>query len=422
MSCMIRLRLGTTARTAGFAAVTWRAGVVVLGGILAWAGPAATAAAPSAATSATKTEMFRPLYASSMDITNGMQLAQRFCADCHGPAGVATLTGVPDLAGQRAGYLFGQMRAYSAGALGPDTMKGALAYLSADSMSDVAAYYGSLLPAAPAPAGKTAEVDPVASGKAIAAACAGCHGPTGLTMMPGIPNLSGQEPAYLAATLDAYRNGGRKNATMKAMATPLSAAATSQVALFYALQKPVRAITPATGNAAAGKAASAACAACHGAEGSSGNPASPSLAGQDATYLAAALHGYKDGSRVNTTMKGVAAVLDDAGMKNLAAYYASLQPREPNVRKPLAAAEWAARCNRCHGVDGNSTDPMIPALAAQPAAYLEAALNAYRSGARHSTVMSAMADGLSADDVRNLAAFYASKPARAVVYVPIPPR
>ena len=165
---------------------------------------------------------------------------------------------------------------------------------------------------------------------------------------------------------------------MKAMAAPLSEATMNNVALFYALQKPARASTPAKGDPAAGQSRAAPCAACHGTEGVSGNPASPSLAGQDAQYLASALHAYKDGMRSNTTMKALVPGLDDTAIQNLAAYYASLQPAAPNVRKPLSTAGWVERCDRCHGVNGNSTDPLMPALAAQHADYLEKVLNAYR--------------------------------------------
>ncbi len=40
------------------------------------------------------------------------------------------------------------MRAYLSGARGNDTMNGAITYLSADALSNVAAYYASLQPAA----------------------------------------------------------------------------------------------------------------------------------------------------------------------------------------------------------------------------------------------------------------------------------
>jgi cytochrome c553 len=152
----------------------------------------------------------------------------------------------------------------------------------------------------------------------------------------------------------------------------------------------------------------------------SGSSANPSLAGQDAQYLAAALQSYKDGSRNDQTMKALAASLDERAAKDLAAYFASQQPQPPKVRKPLSTAEWVQRCDRCHGVNGNSIDPRLPALAAQRVDYLEKVLHAYRTGARKSTAMAAMSDALTDADVANLAAHYARQRPRAFVYIALP--
>jgi cytochrome c553 len=222
--------------------------------------------------------------------------------------------------------------------------------------------------------------------------------------------------------MKAYKGGQRKNDMMKSMMSSVADADLANIALYYALQKPAKTATPSAGDASAGKAAAAACAGCHGDKGVSGNPAIPSLAGQDAQYLAAALHAYKDGSRGDEAMNGLAAALDEAAMKNLGAFYASLQPQPTNVRKPLTTAEWAQRCDRCHGVDGNSTDPRLPALAAQRVDYLEKVLHAYRTGARKSPQMAAMSEGLTEADVANLSAYYARQKARAVVYIALPPK
>jgi cytochrome c553 len=152
----------------------------------------------------------------------------------------------------------------------------------------------------------------------------------------------------------------------------------------------------------------------------SASPATPSLAGQDAQYLAAALQAYKSGSRADETMKGMVAALDDKAMKNLAAYYAAQEPKAPNIRKPLTTVEWTQRCDRCHGLNGNSTDPRLPMLASQRVDYLEKVLHDYRTGARKSPQMSAMADVLTEQDIEGLAAHYARQKARAVVFVPQP--
>ena len=77
------------------------------------------------------------------------------------------------------------------------------------------------------------------------------------------------------------------------------------------------------GNAGQGKAKSATCVACHGADGNSAAADYPKLAGQHATYLASTLTAYRDGSRANAIMAGMAAALSDDDIADLAAYYAT---------------------------------------------------------------------------------------------------
>lgn len=365
----------------------------------------------------------RAAYANAADVAEGKRIAQSSCAACHGLDGVSAIKDVPNLAGQRPGYLYTELRAYQTGARGNGTMAPIVRYLKDDGLVKVAAYYSSLEPAPSAPAGAkpvVAAADPVQAGKAAAAACAGCHGEDGVSKLPGTPSLVGLDPKYLVAAMKAYRTGQRKDDTMKSMVAALSDADMGNIAFYYALQKPVRAPTPADGNASAGKDVAAACAGCHGANGVSGNPAIPSLAGQDSHYLASALHAYKAGTRNDETMKGLAASLDDLAARNVGAFYASLQPQPTNVRKPLTAAEWAQRCDRCHGVDGNSVDPRLPALAAQRPDYLERVLHAYRTGERKSPQMSAMSEVLTESDVVNLATYYSRQKARAFVYITLP--
>jgi len=134
----------------------------------------------------------------------------------------------------------------------------------------------------------------------------------------------------------------------------------------------------------------------------------------------AAMRAYKDGSRADPMMKGPAISTSAAAAADLAAYYASLQPQPPKVNKTLGTADWVQRCDRCHGINGNSTDPRLPALAAQRQDYLEVVLDAYRTGARKSEAMAAMSNMLTAADVRGLAAHYSRQKARAVVYVVLP--
>jgi len=368
----------------------------------------------------------RAAYATPADIAEGKRVAQSSCARCHGIDGIAPANakGVPHLAGQRPAYLHFELRAYQTGARGENAMDNSVKFLSDDALMKVAAYYASLEPAPPSTAGSAksapAKPDPVSAGKAAAAGCAGCHGPNGISTTPGMPSLVGLDPKYLVAAMNAYKGGQRKDEMMKTLLAAVSESEMNNIALYYALQKPARAKTPAQGNQAAGKAASASCAGCHGDQGVSGNPATPSLAGQDAQYFAAAMKAYRDGSRSEQTMKAPATSVDDRVVKDLAAFYANQQPRAPKVRKPLTTAEWAQRCDRCHGVDGNSTDPRSPALAGQRVDYLERVLHAYQKGLRKSPQMAAMSDGLTEADVAGLAAHYARQKPRAFVYVVLP--
>lgn len=369
----------------------------------------------------------RPIFATVPDIIEGKRLAEVSCARCHGASGISAAAGVPHIAGQRPPYLYTQLRAYLQGQRPQSAMTGAVKFLSDDALVKVAAYYGSLDPARPAIAPKPAakgkaavQTDPVLAGKAAAESCGGCHGENGVSKTPGSPSLAGLDPKYLTAATLAYKSGQRKDETMKALVAGLSDADIANIALYYALQKPARAGTPAAGDAAAGKKAASACAGCHGDTGVASDPANPSLAGQDAQYLATATQAYKDGARKDEAMKGVVAALNDATIKNLAAFYAAQQPQAPKVRKPLSLAELTERCDRCHGINGNSIDPMVPAIAAQRADWLEPVLNAYRTGARKSAAMAAMSSVMSESEVKDLAAHYSRQSARAVTFIPLP--
>jgi len=385
----------------------------------------AQAAKPAASAGAD----LRTIFATVPEIVEGRRLADVSCARCHGANGISATAGVPHIAAQRPPYIYAQLRSYLQGARPQSPMTGAVRFLSDDALVKVSAYYGTLDPARPAappkPAAKgkpAAPADPVQAGKAAAEACGGCHGDFGVSKTPGLPSLTGLDPKYLVAATNAYKTGQRKDETMKALVADLSDADVNNIALFYALQKPARAGTPAAGDTAAGKKAAGACAGCHGDTGVASDPANPSLAGQDAQYLATATQAYKDGARRDETMKGLVASLDAATIRNIAAYYAAQQPQPPKVRRPLSLAELTERCDRCHGINGNSIDPLVPAIAAQRADWLEPVLNAYRTGARKSPGMAAMSSVLSESEIKELAAHYSRQNARAVTFIPLPAR
>ncbi len=365
----------------------------------------------------------RVAYATPQEIAEGKRVAETMCVKCHGLNGVSATKGVPHIAGQRPVYMHQELKIYQTGARGANAMSETVKYMNDDALMKVAAYYASLEPAEASPSsGKAAPAkpDPVAAGRGAAAGCAGCHGDIGVSKTAGMPSLVGLDPKYFIAAINAYKTGQRKHDMMKTLVSGLGDADLANVALYYAMQKAVKAQTPAPGNATSGKTAAAGCVGCHGEGGVSGNPSTPSLAGQDAQYFIAAMRAYKDGSRNEATMKGLAASLDDPVVKDLAAYYAGQTPQRPNVAKPMTAIEWAQRCDRCHGVNGNSTDPRSPAIAAQRIDYLEKVLRAYKKGERKSKEMAVMSEGLDDALVDGLALHYARQKARGAVYVILP--
>ena len=77
-------------------------------------------------------------------------------------------------------------------------------------------------------------------------------------------------------------------------------------------------------------------------------------------------------------------------------------------------AKVEAVCAACHGANGVSVSDTIPNLAGQKSAYLENQLKALKSGVRKNPVMNAIASQLSADEMANVAAYFASQPGASV--------
>ena len=368
-----------------------------------------------------------PLYAMDRDLSEGKELAGSACAKCHGLDGIAVAKEAPHIAGQRPSYIYRELKAYQARQRTSSEMFDKVKFLSNDALVKVAAYYASLepppLPTVPPPA----IVDPLEAGKAAAAGCRKCHGDNFISQKAGTPNLVGFGTKYFIETLKAYKEGDRKvdakNEDMNKAIEALSDKDMLNLATYIGLQQDhlTRAQTPAEGNPAAiTKDKLSACVKCHGEDGIGTSPATPSLAGQDWTYMVKALQSYKDATRDDDVMTPRAKKLGDDEMKDFAAYYANLTPKAAAIAKPLKPVEWAEKCDRCHGVNGNSSRPEVPSLAGQKLDYLASVLRAYRGGERKSSEMAAMTGILSDDDIAGIAAFYAYQKARSAVFVIVP--
>lgn len=77
---------------------------------------------------------------------------------------------------------------------------------------------------------------------------------------------------------------------------------------------------------------------------------------------------------------------------------------------PERGLELSETCQTCHGVEGNtSVDENTPRLAGQHYDYLVKALEDYRDGVRDNAIMASFTQELSDQDIRDLAAWYASQ-------------
>lgn len=96
----------------------------------------------------------------------------------------------------------------------------------------------------------------------------------------------------------------------------------------------------------------------------------------------------------------------------LAATGAGANEAAPAFKADLAKGQQlAASCAACHTQDGSRGTPANPILQGQHAEYLVKQLSEFKAGKRKNAIMSGMAAGLSEDDMKNIAAFYASKKA-----------
>lgn len=73
-----------------------------------------------------------------------------------------------------------------------------------------------------------------AAGRKIATGiCQNCHGLNGIAKMPEMPNIAGDDAAYIVNQLQAYKSGARQNELMSAVAPMLDDARMADVAAYY---------------------------------------------------------------------------------------------------------------------------------------------------------------------------------------------
>ena len=79
---------------------------------------------------------------------------------------------------------------------------------------------------------------------------------------------------------------------------------------------------------------------------------------------------------------------------------------------PAKGQALAQVCVACHTADGSRGSPANPILQGQHSEYIVKQLQEFKSGKRKNAVMMGFASGLSDEDMRHIAAFYAGKVAK----------
>ncbi len=167
--------------------------------------------------------------------------------------------------------------------------------------------------------------------------CAACHGPTGNSVNPIWPNLSGQHVRYLEKQLHDFKAVTHRNApTMIPMVANLSDEDMHQLAVFYNQQKPAEGVSDEKfvtrgeqlyrgGDLSKGISA---CIACHGPKGDgNGQAGFPSLSGQHAAYSIQQLQAFKDKKRsndLNAIMRDISARMAPEDMEAVSNYIQGL--------------------------------------------------------------------------------------------------
>lgn len=174
-----------------------------------------------------------------------------------------------------------------------------------------------------------------------AIACLSCHGPQGEgNAAGGFPRLAGLPAGYLSHQLRSYRDGTRQNPMMQPFALALTDEDIQAVSAYYASLEDEDVNLPTSYQAAAPENTAEwlaergdwentipACNQCHGPNGQGVGDTFPPLAGQHASYLAAQLNAWRNGTRSNDPnglMQGIAERLSEEQIGLITAYYATL--------------------------------------------------------------------------------------------------
>ncbi len=162
---------------------------------------------------------------SAGDPAEGRKVAN-MCRTCHGIDGLAQIPIAPNIGGEPEAYLESQLMAFKTGAREHEMMSVVAAGLSAQQISDVAAWYGAHVASARLPDGASEADAPDA--------CVSCHGADGIALLPEAPNLAGEVNIYIDTQLKAFRTGKRRHDIMSSIAAEMTDEEIRAVADWYA--------------------------------------------------------------------------------------------------------------------------------------------------------------------------------------------
>lgn len=332
------------------------------------------------------------------------------CVGCHGLKGNSPVPSIPSLAGQNAKYLVTAMKAYKQGSRSNKMMSRVTKKMKTRQMENIAAYYAKQIPTKGSERAKNKKkFQPLFEGKNIATVCNACHGANGNSTRRGIPSLARLHPDYIQSAIRKYKNGERKHELMTTLVSYLSDIESEKVSLYYATQVPSVTKFKGKGSEKEARKIVGQCNNCHGNNGSSLKAKIPTLAGQDVTYLTRAIHAYKSGKRHNDDMQNAVKDLSETDIKNITTYYGNQTPLALKTRTLTSPKVLSKKCDRCHGEDGFSTDPLIPRLAGQVPSYIVSALQAYKAEQRENSMMKAMSEVLTLSEMNAIAEYYFQK-------------
>lgn len=165
------------------------------------------------------------------------------------------------------------------------------------------------------------------AGKKVAFFCANCHGESGNSSRPDVPNLAGQNPAYLLEQVKKFSDGRRRNDFMQGLIKAMNDEEKVNAVVYFTSQevKPHASSNPAL--VSRGKDIFfRVCQRCHGDQGR-GNEKIPRLAGQQPEYLSLSLKRYRDGTgeRIDPFMAANTKNLTDADISALVAFVSGMK-------------------------------------------------------------------------------------------------